>query len=165
MTLFDSVGFAIEDFSALRYVHDRIKGIGAFHGAGLCSPIRTSRAISTECYCELPPDMTNRLSFPLPTDDDIRELTEFRRASCIAPPNSPARSVRPRAASPKCCEPTRPDKVITGMGGHGVAAIYDSGRAGPDDPVPLRAGCASHPGAGQDRAPLDRAGQGASLRA
>jgi ornithine cyclodeaminase len=26
VTLFDSVGFAIEDFSALRYVHDRIKG-------------------------------------------------------------------------------------------------------------------------------------------
>ncbi|MCV2870056.1 ornithine cyclodeaminase [Defluviimonas sp. WL0002] len=26
ITLFDSVGFAIEDFSALRYVHDRLKG-------------------------------------------------------------------------------------------------------------------------------------------
>ncbi|WP_417808206.1 ornithine cyclodeaminase [Thioclava sp.] len=26
ITLFDSVGFAIEDFSALRYIHDRIKG-------------------------------------------------------------------------------------------------------------------------------------------
>jgi ornithine cyclodeaminase len=25
VTLFDGVGFAIEDFSALRYVHDRIK--------------------------------------------------------------------------------------------------------------------------------------------
>ncbi|WGT49480.1 ornithine cyclodeaminase [Thioclava nitratireducens] len=26
ITLFDSVGFAIEDFSALRYIHDRVKG-------------------------------------------------------------------------------------------------------------------------------------------
>ncbi|MCT2538815.1 ornithine cyclodeaminase [Sedimentimonas flavescens] len=30
ITLFDSVGFAIEDFSALRYVHDRIKGTDYF---------------------------------------------------------------------------------------------------------------------------------------
>jgi len=30
VTLFDSVGFAIEDFSALRYVHDRIKGSAHF---------------------------------------------------------------------------------------------------------------------------------------
>jgi ornithine cyclodeaminase len=26
ITLFDSVGFAIEDFSALRYIRDRLKG-------------------------------------------------------------------------------------------------------------------------------------------
>jgi amidohydrolase len=26
---------------------------------------------------------------------------------------------------------TRPDRVLTGLGGHGVAAVYDSGRAGP----------------------------------
>jgi ornithine cyclodeaminase len=31
ITLFDSVGFAIEDFSALRYVRDRIRGTGFFH--------------------------------------------------------------------------------------------------------------------------------------
>jgi ornithine cyclodeaminase len=30
ITLFDSVGFAIEDFSALRYIHDRLKGTGYF---------------------------------------------------------------------------------------------------------------------------------------
>lgn len=30
ITLFDSVGFATEDFSALRYVHDRIKGTNLF---------------------------------------------------------------------------------------------------------------------------------------
>src|SRR5690606_21457718 len=26
---------------------------------------------------------------------------------------------------------TDPDRVLTGLGGHGVAAVYDSGRAGP----------------------------------
>jgi ornithine cyclodeaminase len=31
ITLFDSVGFAIEDFSALRYVHDRLPGTGLYH--------------------------------------------------------------------------------------------------------------------------------------
>lgn len=31
ITLFDSVGFAIEDFSALRYVRDQIKTTGLFH--------------------------------------------------------------------------------------------------------------------------------------
>lgn len=30
ITLFDSVGFAIEDFSALRYVRDRIGGTGFY---------------------------------------------------------------------------------------------------------------------------------------
>jgi ornithine cyclodeaminase len=28
VTLFDSVGFAIEDFSALRYVHGKLKALG-----------------------------------------------------------------------------------------------------------------------------------------
>ena len=31
ITLFDSVGFATEDFSALRYVRDRIAGTDYFH--------------------------------------------------------------------------------------------------------------------------------------
>ena len=35
ITLFDSVGFAIEDFSALRYVRDRLKGTGLFHALDL----------------------------------------------------------------------------------------------------------------------------------
>ena len=30
ITLFDSVGFATEDFSALRYIHDRLRGTGFF---------------------------------------------------------------------------------------------------------------------------------------
>jgi len=35
ITLFDSVGFAIEDFSALRYVRDQLEGTGLFHALDL----------------------------------------------------------------------------------------------------------------------------------
>jgi len=35
ITLFDSVGFAIEDFSALRYVRDQLKDTGLFHALDL----------------------------------------------------------------------------------------------------------------------------------
>lgn len=35
ITLFDSVGFAIEDFSALRYVRDQLKETGLFHALDL----------------------------------------------------------------------------------------------------------------------------------
>jgi len=35
ITLFDSVGFAIEDFSALRYVRDQLGGTGLFHALDL----------------------------------------------------------------------------------------------------------------------------------
>ena len=35
ITLFDSVGFAIEDFSALRYVRDRLQDTGLFHALDL----------------------------------------------------------------------------------------------------------------------------------
>jgi ornithine cyclodeaminase len=35
ITLFDSVGFAIEDFSALRYVRDQLAGTGLFHALDL----------------------------------------------------------------------------------------------------------------------------------
>jgi len=35
ITLFDSVGFATEDFSALRYVHDKLKSTGLFENLDL----------------------------------------------------------------------------------------------------------------------------------
>jgi amidohydrolase len=74
--------------------------------------------------------MTNRLSFPLPTEDDIRELTEFRRELH----RNPELSGEERETASRVVEmlaPTKPDKVLTGLGGHGVAAIYDSGAPGP----------------------------------
>lgn len=74
--------------------------------------------------------MTNRLSFPLPTEDDIRELTAFRHELH----RHPELSGEERETAIRICEmlaPTKPDRILTGLGGHGVAAIYDSGAPGP----------------------------------
>ena len=62
------------------------------------------------------------------TNADIVELTDFRHALHRRPEVSgherqTARSVA--AALPS------PDRVVTGLGGHGVAAVYDSGQPGP----------------------------------
>ncbi|MCW1930947.1 amidohydrolase [Pararhodobacter zhoushanensis] len=62
------------------------------------------------------------------TNSDIHELTEFRRALHRRPEVSgfeaeTARSVT--AALPAA------DLVVTDLGGHGVAAVYDSGQPGP----------------------------------
>lgn len=74
--------------------------------------------------------MTNRLSFPLPTEDDLRELTAFRRGLH----RNPELSGEEKETAQRVCEmlaPTNPDKVLTELGGHGVAAVYDSGAPGP----------------------------------
>lgn len=74
--------------------------------------------------------MTNRLSFPLPTEDDIRELTAFRRMLH----RHPELSGEERETARRVCEmlaPTKPDRILTELGGYGVAAIYDSGAPGP----------------------------------
>jgi len=74
--------------------------------------------------------MTNRLSFPHPTEDDIRELTAFRHELH----RYPELSGEEQETARRVCEmlsPTKPDKLLTGLGGHGVAAIYDSGKPGP----------------------------------
>lgn len=74
--------------------------------------------------------MTNRLTFPLPTDADIAELTAFRRALHRVP----ELAGEERETARRVCEmlaPTKPDTILTDVGGHGVAAIYDSGKPGP----------------------------------
>lgn len=74
--------------------------------------------------------MTNRLAFPLPTEEDIRELTAFRHELH----RHPELSGEERETARRVCEmlaPTRPDSILTGLGGHGVAAVYDSGAPGP----------------------------------
>ena len=55
ITLFDSVGFAIEDFSALRYVKAQLDAHRASMRSSTCSPIPTSRAICSACCCARTP--------------------------------------------------------------------------------------------------------------
>lgn len=77
-----------------------------------------------------PADMTNRRVFPAPTEEDLRELISFRQELHRYPELSGAESETAR----RVCEMltgTKPDKLLTGVGGHGVAAIYDSGAPGP----------------------------------
>lgn len=64
------------------------------------------------------------------TNRDIVELTEWRRKLHRQPEIS---NEEEKTASEVVAflADTGPDKVLTGLGGHGVAAVYDSGQAGP----------------------------------
>lgn len=73
--------------------------------------------------------MPNRLSFPLPTENDIRELTAFRHELHRHPELSGEEQETARLVC-RMLAPTNPDRVLTGLGGHGVAAVYDSGKPG-----------------------------------
>lgn len=64
------------------------------------------------------------------TNSDIQELTAFRRDLHRFPEVS--REERETAARVvKALARLTPDQVVTGLGGHGVAAVFDSGQAGP----------------------------------
>ncbi len=64
------------------------------------------------------------------TNSDLVELTAFRRELHETPEISGAEIETAR----KVCaalKPLTPDELVTDMGGHGVAAVFDSGAAGP----------------------------------
>ncbi|MBS7542807.1 amidohydrolase [Ancylobacter oerskovii] len=64
------------------------------------------------------------------TNRDLVELTAWRRKLHQRPEisNEEAETAREVVAF---LRDTNPDRVLTGMGGHGVAMVYDSGRPGP----------------------------------
>lgn len=64
------------------------------------------------------------------TNADIAELRAFRRELHLWPELSGAEEDTARRVV-AFMEPTGPDRVLTGLGGTGVALVYDSGRAGP----------------------------------
>ena len=66
---------------------------------------------------------------PRPTNSDIAELADFRRELHRHPELSGEEAETARRVV-AMLEPTSPDRVLTGLGGHGVAAIYDSGKPG-----------------------------------
>jgi amidohydrolase len=69
------------------------------------------------------------IDLPL-TNQDIVELTAWRRQIHQHPEISNEEEMTAKAVISFLAD-TRPDSVLTGLGGHGVAVIYDSGKAGP----------------------------------
>ncbi len=64
------------------------------------------------------------------TDDDFREVADWRRALHRAPELSGAEAETAREVR-RFLGPTRPDRIVTGLGGHGVAFVYDGAAPGP----------------------------------
>ncbi|WP_095084364.1 amidohydrolase [Mesorhizobium sophorae] len=64
------------------------------------------------------------------TNRDIVELTAWRRQLHQRPEISNEEESTAKEVVDFLAD-TRPDQVLTGLGGHGVAAIYESGEAGP----------------------------------
>lgn len=64
------------------------------------------------------------------TNADLAELTEWRRALHRRPEVSGQESGTAQAVQAALAA-TGPDRVVTDLGGHGVAALYDSGTPGP----------------------------------
>lgn len=69
--------------------------------------------------------MTEHLS-----DNDIAELVAWRRERHMHPELSGEEAETARSVV-GMLRPTSPDRILTGMGGHGVAAVYESGADGP----------------------------------
>jgi amidohydrolase len=64
------------------------------------------------------------------TNSDLIELTEFRRELHRHPEIS-GEEVETARTIVNALKPLSPTRVVAGLGGHGVAAIFDSGVAGP----------------------------------
>ena len=64
------------------------------------------------------------------TNRDIEELTQFRRALHQHPEISGEEVETARTIAAEL-EKLAPSRILTGLGGHGVAAVFDSGSPGP----------------------------------
>lgn len=64
------------------------------------------------------------------TNSDLMELTQFRRDLHRLPEIS-GEEVETARTIVKALRPLNPSKIITDLGGHGVAAVFDSGAPGP----------------------------------
>ncbi|TCS62317.1 amidohydrolase [Primorskyibacter sedentarius] len=64
------------------------------------------------------------------TNSDLVELTEFRRALHQKPEVS-GEEVETAGTVVSALRQLSPSRILTGLGGHGVAALFDSGKPGP----------------------------------
>ncbi len=67
---------------------------------------------------------------PILTNRDVAELTEFRRTLHRHPEVS-GEEAETAARVSAMLEATAPDRILTGLGGHGLAAIYEGAADGP----------------------------------
>ncbi|MER9580734.1 amidohydrolase [Mesorhizobium sp. M0276] len=70
-----------------------------------------------------------KIGFPSLTNTDIAELTEWRR-NLHRHPELSGEEERTAATVVAMLREARPDRIVGKIGGHGVAAIYDSGKPG-----------------------------------
>ena len=98
------------------------------------------------------------------TNADIVELSEWRRGLHRAPELSGEESNTAREVV-RFLTTTGADRIVTGLGGHGVAAIYEGAEPGPTlmfraelDALPIEEVVGHRP-------PLEHPRQGASVRA
>ena len=77
--------------------------------------------------CRIEPERRGKLTL---TNRDVVELTAWRRKLHQHPEISNEEERTAREVVEFLAD-TRPDAVLTGLGGHGVAAIYESGKPGP----------------------------------
>ena len=73
--------------------------------------------------------MTKTADHPLLSDFDVAELIEWRR-NLHRQPELSGQEERTAETVGAFLANTAPDRIITGIGGYGVAAIYDSGTPG-----------------------------------
>ena len=67
---------------------------------------------------------------PILTNRDVAELTEFRR-SLHRHPEVSGEEAETAARVKTMLEPTAPGRFLTGLGGHGLAAVYEGAADGP----------------------------------
>lgn len=65
-----------------------------------------------------------------PTNDDVADLIVWRR-KLHAMPELSGQEIRTAEELRACLATMRPDRIIAGLGGHGVAAVYQGADPGP----------------------------------
>ncbi len=97
------------------------------------------------------------------SDRDIAELTLWRHELHRRPELSGQEAETARAVESTLAA-ARADRIVSGLGGHGVAAVYEGAASGPTVMFRAELDGLAHRGDLRGPASLHCAGQGASLR-
>jgi hypothetical protein len=97
------------------------------------------------------------------TNRDLVELTAFRRELHRFPEVSGEEKETARRIT-TALTALAPSRILTGLGGHGVAAVFDKRQGWANRAVPRRTGCPADPRGKRDRMALDGRGQKPCLR-